>query len=51
MLSVVLISSLSYTHTHTHTHTLTAGTASYSLDFKKSAGAFIHGFRYTGTML
>ena len=24
------------------------GTASHSIDFRKSAGAFIHGFRYTG---
>lgn len=24
------------------------GTASHSLDFRKSAGGFIHGFRYTG---
>ena len=26
-----------------------AGTASHSLDHRKSAGGFIHGFRYTGT--
>ena len=26
-----------------------AGTASHSLDYKQSAGGFIHGFRYTGT--
>lgn len=25
-----------------------AGTASHSLDWRKSAGGFIHGFRYTG---
>lgn len=25
-----------------------AGTATHSLDFRKSAGGFIHGFRYTG---
>lgn len=24
------------------------GTASHSLDYRKSAGGFIHGFRYTG---
>ena len=28
-----------------------AGTSTHSLDFKKSAGAFIHGFRYTGTQV
>lgn len=28
-----------------------AGTASHSLDFRKSAGGFIHGFRYTGRAL
>ena len=26
-----------------------AGTNTHSLDFRKSAGGFIHGFRYTGT--
>ena len=46
----------SHSHPHTHTltltpHTLTAGTASHSLDYRKAAGAFIHGFRYTGTVL
>ncbi len=25
-----------------------AGTATHSLDFRKSSGGFIHGFRYTG---
>jgi len=25
------------------------GTATHSLDYRKSAGGFIHGFRYTGT--
>ena len=25
-----------------------AGAVSHSLDFRKSAGGFIHGFRYTG---
>ena len=25
-----------------------AGTNTHSLDFRKSAGGFIHGFRYTG---
>ena len=25
-----------------------AGTAAHSLDWRKSAGGFIHGFRYTG---
>lgn len=29
-------------------HTQIAGTATHSLDYRKSAGAFIHGFRYTG---
>lgn len=29
-------------------HTEIAGTATHSLDYRKSAGAFIHGFRYTG---
>uniref|UniRef100_A0A2C9M5T0 FAD/NAD(P)-binding domain-containing protein n=1 Tax=Biomphalaria glabrata TaxID=6526 RepID=A0A2C9M5T0_BIOGL len=28
-----------------------AGTASHSLDFKKSSGGFIHGFRYTGEII
>ncbi|KAK0055991.1 FAD-dependent oxidoreductase domain-containing protein 2, partial [Biomphalaria pfeifferi] len=28
-----------------------AGTAAHSLDFKRSAGGFIHGFRYTGQSL
>lgn len=28
-----------------------AGTATHSLDFRKSAGGFIHGFRYTGNSL
>ena len=28
-----------------------AGTASHSLDFRKSAGGFIHGYRYTGKTL
>lgn len=28
-----------------------AGTATHSLDFRKSAGGFIHGFRYTGENL
>ncbi|KAK3598860.1 hypothetical protein CHS0354_008608 [Potamilus streckersoni] len=28
-----------------------AGSASHSLDFRKSAGGFIHGFRYTGRVL
>lgn len=37
-------------HTYTHLSTI-AGTASHSLDFKKSAGGFIHGFRYTGKLL
>jgi len=31
-----------------HTGMFIAGTASHSLDFRKSAGGFIHGFRYTG---
>ena len=26
----------------------TAGVASHSLDYRKSAGGFIHGYRYTG---
>lgn len=26
-----------------------AGAATHSLDFRKSAGGFIHGYRYTGT--
>lgn len=26
-----------------------AGTVAHSLDYRKSAGGFIHGFRYTGT--
>ena len=25
-----------------------AGTVTHSLDFRKSSGGFIHGFRYTG---
>ena len=42
----------SHSHPHTHTsHLHTAGTASHSLDYRKAAGAFIHGFRYTGTVL
>ena len=45
----------SHSHTHSHCHTLTltltAGTASHSLDYRKAAGAFIHGFRYSGTVL
>ena len=60
--SHTLMSSHSHTltltpsHSHTHTltltpYTLTAGTASHSLDYRKAAGAFIHGFRYTGTVL
>lgn len=28
--------------------TLLAGTNTHSIDFRKSAGGFIHGFRYTG---
>jgi len=28
-----------------------AGTTTHSLDFKKSAGGFIHGFRYTSMCL
>ena len=27
----------------------TAGVATHSLDWRKSAGGFIHGYRYTGT--
>ena len=27
---------------------LVAGVVSHSLDYRKSAGGFIHGFRYTG---
>ena len=27
---------------------LLAGVMTHSLDYRKSAGAFIHGFRYTG---
>ena len=28
-----------------------AGTIAHSLDFRKSSGGFIHGFRYTGFLL
>ena len=28
-----------------------AGVATHSLDYKKSAGGFIHGYRYTGKLL
>ena len=31
-----------------YNHSDTGGTASHSLDYKRSAGAFIHGYRYTG---
>jgi hypothetical protein len=31
-----------------HKGMFVAGTATHSLDFRKSAGGFIHGFRYTG---
>ena len=29
----------------------TAGVATHSLDYKKSAGGFIHGYRYTGNLV
>lgn len=29
----------------------TAGAATHSLDYRKSAGGFIHGYRYTGRIL
>lgn len=32
-------------------HMYFAGTNTHSLDFRKSAGGFIHGFRYTGMYL
>ncbi|WAQ97570.1 FXRD2-like protein [Mya arenaria] len=34
-----------------HTGMFVAGTASHSLDFRKSAGGFIHGFRYSARAL
>lgn len=34
-----------------HAGLFVAGTASHSLDFRKSAGGFIHGFRYTARAL
>ena len=33
-----------------HSGMFVAGTASHSLDFRKSAGGFIHGYRYTGNV-
>ncbi len=32
-------------------HMYVIGAASHSLDFRRSAGGFIHGFRYTGFVL
>lgn len=35
-----------------HTHGLfVVGTASHGIDFRKSSGGFIHGFRYTGEQI
>ena len=31
-----------------HTNMYVLGAAAHSLDYRKSAGGFVHGFRYTG---
>lgn len=36
---------------HIFTACFTAGTNTHSVDFRKSAGGFIHGYRYTGICL
>ena len=43
----ILISSPSFHIPLSHSH-CSAGTNTHGRDFRKSAGAFIHGFRYTG---